>query len=112
MYKAPFIFRQFCSKDSQLSLVSAINSDQFFKQCFQAVFHHGLFLNLRKNFTDLVRAGRTKVNIYLPYRGAISFYVIFCWTRSNFFAGSCQHGFLKNFPIKLLLSRKVKFQIH
>ena len=67
-------------------------------------------------------AERTKVHVYLPYRGAISFYVyivplslisIFLYVgRVQISCGLLPTRIGLNFPIKLLLSKKVKFQIH
>ena len=68
-------------------------------------------------------AERTKAHVYLPYRGAISFYVYivalglisiflyvgrvqinFLWTPAN--------TFWFKFPYKTIIVKKVKFQIH
>ena len=67
-------------------------------------------------------AERTKVHVYLPYRGAISFYVYIVHLglisillyvgRVQISCGLLPTRFCLNFRIKLLLSKKVKFQIH
>ena len=67
-------------------------------------------------------AERTKAHVYLPYRGAISFYVyivalglisIFLYVgRVQISWGLLPTRFGSNFSIKLLLSKKVKFKIH
>ena len=65
---------------------------------------------------------RTKVPVYLPYRGAISFYVyivplslisiILYVGRVQISCGLRPTRICVNFPIKRLLSKEVKFQIH
>ena len=67
-------------------------------------------------------AERTKEHVYLPYRAAISFYVyivplalisIFLYVgRVHISCGLLPARFCSNFHIKLLLSKKVKFQIN
>ena len=67
-------------------------------------------------------AERTKVHVCLPYRGAVSFYVcivplglisvFLCVGRVQIFCGLLPARFCLNFPVKVLLSKTVKFQIH
>ena len=67
-------------------------------------------------------AEQTKAHVYLPYRGAISFYVnivalglisIFLYVgRVQISCGLLPTRFCSNFPIKLLSSKKVKFLIY
>ena len=67
-------------------------------------------------------AERAKVHVYLPYRGTISFYVyivplglisIFLYVgRVQIPCRLLPTRFCLNFPIKLLLSKTGKFQIH
>ena len=68
-------------------------------------------------------AERTKVHVYLPYRGAISFYVYIvctfrpnkyisvCWTRS-YLLWALANTFLFKIPYKTIIVKKGEFQIH
>ena len=57
-------------------------------------------------------AERTQVHVYLPYRGAILFYVYIAPLGRSDFLWAPANTFLFKLPYnKLLLSRKVKFQI-
>ena len=74
------------------------------------------------NSPDSQEGRGTKIYVYLPYRGAILFYVyivplglinIFCMLNAlKSLVGSSQHVFPKIFYETILLSRKAKFQIY